>query len=372
MKLSHSKLSCLLTCPMTYYLKYKEGISTIEKAPALSIGSAVHWGIEHNTEDLSEYYSTNGKPLNRLSYTREQLLSEAMVHGYLKHKDEIFDSLLTMQDGSKLKLEDEYHELYLDANLKSFKAFEHVFVGIIDLLLLTDKGFIVIDYKTSTYEPDYNSYLEQIYRYIFLLKSVFPDVPIVKIGIINIKKTGIRQKKGEGVEEFFNRMKFEYDINDENYVKPYEFDVETLDKDRIDRYIENLSKMADTAQLIEDNEDWYINYGNAKTAYGKSEFYDIFYHTPDAHVLYKITDKDIDEDGNVVDERPCRPIDMTVIEDSHVLNKYETFKKMCDAKHITTHPTKSEKDNFVSYLKHTYTCDDYLIGKYFELYSKSL
>ena len=56
MKLSHSKLGVILNCPMTYHLKYEEGISLKVTKSALAIGSAVHWGIEHNSEDLSEYY----------------------------------------------------------------------------------------------------------------------------------------------------------------------------------------------------------------------------------------------------------------------------------------------------------------------------
>jgi hypothetical protein len=43
---------------MTYYLKYKVGINLKVKKPALAIGSAVHWGIEHNTDDLTEYWKS--------------------------------------------------------------------------------------------------------------------------------------------------------------------------------------------------------------------------------------------------------------------------------------------------------------------------
>lgn len=45
---------------MTFFLRYKCGINTKAKKPALEIGSAVHWGIEHATEDLSEYYGLQG------------------------------------------------------------------------------------------------------------------------------------------------------------------------------------------------------------------------------------------------------------------------------------------------------------------------
>lgn len=127
-----------------------------------------------------------------------------MVYGYLKHKDEIFEQILVDPDNpdENLVLEDETHELYVTGKLKSFLQNQdhRDFVGIVDLLLLTNKGFVVIDYKTSTYEPDWDGYLDQIYRYIFMLQSEFPDVPVVKVGIINIKKNGDTSKEnGERV-----------------------------------------------------------------------------------------------------------------------------------------------------------------------------
>ena len=88
MRLSHSKLSLLLNNPMEYYLSYRMGISPKFEKPALSIGSAVHWGIEHDTEDLTEYFG------DKNDYGRDQLMAEAMVHGYRFHKKEIFDEVL--------------------------------------------------------------------------------------------------------------------------------------------------------------------------------------------------------------------------------------------------------------------------------------
>ena len=41
------------------------------------------------------------------------------------------------------------------------------------------------------------------------------DIPVVKIAIINLRKTSIRQKKTENESQFLNRMKFEYDLNDD-------------------------------------------------------------------------------------------------------------------------------------------------------------
>lgn len=368
MKLSHSKLSTILSCPMTYYLGYVQGIKKKVEKTALAIGSAVHWGIEHDTEDLTEYFNDNGSFRQENNLSKEQLLAEAMVHGYRKHKDELFMNLLSDPvTGEQLELVDELHETYLTGKLKSFREKEltHDFVGIIDLLLLTNKGFILVDYKTSTYIPDWDNYLDQLYRYIFELKSNFPDTPIVKIAIINIRKAGIRQKKNETEFEFLQRLKFEYDINDENYVNYHEFLPSALNQDHINNYIDNLAKMADTAHMIDKNKMWYINYGAADGQYGKSEYWDIFYHTPGAEALYNISDYIWSEDEQqFVKTRDCVEIDMKVIEHDNVLNKYSIFKQeLLDT-------SSQSKEEFFRELAENYFVDRNLLDIYWQTYIK--
>lgn len=367
MKLSHSKLSCILTCPMSYYLAYEVGLYKKQEKTALAIGSAVHWGIENDTIDLSEYWKTHGSFKQGDTYTREQILAEAMVGGYMKYKEELFEKLLVdPKTGEKLELLDETHEIYLTGNLKSKIVEEgHKFVGIIDLLLTTDKGFIIVDYKTSSSYPNWDDYLEQLYRYIFELKCNFPDVPIVKIAIINIRKTGIRQKKNETDFQFTQRMKFEYDVNDDDLVNYHEYLPEELNPAFIEDYINNLSKMADTAQTIVNSKLFYINYGAAKNQYGRSDWWDIFYKTPGAEVLYGISDKiwDSDED-KFVNFRDCVAIDMRVIDTDNVLNKYSHFKQHL----IETHA--QSKEEFFEELAEEHLVDKNLLETYWLTFVK--
>lgn len=362
MKLSHSKLSTILSCPMSYYLSYVMGISKKDTKPALAIGSSVHWGIEHNTEDLTDYWKNNGSFRSRDDYGRDQLLAEAMVHGYMKHKDEIFEQMLTdPETGDKLQLIEETHELYVTGKLKSkIKGVEfHDFVGIVDLLLLTDKGFIIIDYKTSSQVPDWNNYLDQIYRYIFLLQTAFPEVPVIKVGIINIRKTGIRQKKTENMSQFLKRMQFEYEVNDEDYVVYHEYPMATISKSRIDEYVLNLSKMADTAQVIADGGCFYINFTAANGPY-RSDFWDIFYKTPGAEVLYKISDRLWDaETGTYLNSRDCNATDMEVIDHDDILNKYSKFKEILD---------QYGEELGLALIMKDYIVDENLFARYYETY----
>lgn len=378
MRLSHSKLATLLSCPMTYYLSYVEGISKKETKSALAIGSAVHWGIEHDTEDLSEYYKEEGTFKQGDNYTRDQILAESMVHGYLKHKESLFKQLLTdPKTKEQVTLIDEMHELFLSGKLPSkLHSLPHEFVGIIDLLLLTDKGFILIDYKTSSMVPDWDNYLDQIYRYIMLLETNFPDVPIYKIGIINIRKTGIRQKKNETEFEFTQRLRLEYELNDENYINYHEYLPEELDQNHIKDYIDNLSKMADAGETIVNNKMWFINYSAANGTYGKSDFWDIFYKTPDAHVLYKIKDRHWNEEIEAFEDfRDCRPLDMMVIDKTNVMNHIEKFNEalsnFVEVNDINSKLQRGElkslddiRDTFYKYLNEYFICDKELLDLY--------
>lgn len=371
MKLSHSKLSQIMSCPMSYHLGYELGICTKVEKPALSVGSAVHWGIEHNTDDLSSYFKEQGTFKQGDTYTREQLLAESMVHGYLQNKDDIFKQILTDPDNpnEQLTLVDETHELYVTGKLKSFLQNQenHDFVGIIDLLLLTNKGFVVIDYKTSSFEPNWDDYLDQIYRYIFMLKTDFPDVPVVKVGIVNIRKTSIRQKRTENESQFFNRMRYEYEMNIDNYINYHEFPQKDIDKTLLDAYIKNLSIMADTAQTIVDNKLFFINYANAKNMYGKSDFYDIFYHTPNAYTLYTISDFVwSDEENTFLNRRDCVEIDMKCIDEdySKVLNSFEKFKPLYQEYFKDNKITKDAFAAFLQYLQQSWYIDEVLIIKY--------
>lgn len=379
---SHSKLNTIVDNPMAYYLSYIQGIHIKEKPKALTIGSAIHWGLEHSCEDLTDYYKEEGSFRQKDAYTEEQVLAEGIVHGYLKNKDIIFDKILTDYEGNKLKLIDESHEVNLTGKLKSKINCTgyNEFLGIIDLLLITNKGFIILDYKTSSMEPNWDDYLDQIYRYIFLIKENFPDIPVYKIGIINLRKTMIRKKKNENDDQFKARIKFEYETNDENYINYHEYNPEELNKKLIEDYIDNLSKECDFAFNIDKTSSYFINFANAKNKYGKSEYYDIYYKTPDCYLLYNIKDYIWNEEDNKFDNiRDCVSIDMLTIEhidDNKVLNKYEKFKTLYEDKlnyllEETEGQVSLSLDEFIEdYVKENYIYDESLLKMYKKTYEK--
>ena len=253
-----------------------------------------------------------------------------MVSAYLAKKDIIFNQILTDYDGmSKLELQDEFHELDILAILPSYKfKTPHEFHGIIDLLLLTNKGWIIIDYKTSSLAPDFDKYLDQVLRYCWMLKKNFPDIPVYKIGIINVRKIKLRQKEKENDENFVMRITREYTINDNDLVVYHQFDPSDFEENKMNLYIENLSRMADFAQTIEDNGLWFINYGNAVSVYGKSEFWDLFYKTQNCFYLYKIKDPMFNPEFNEITEyRDCNQLDMDCLTIPNLMNHFTDFER---------------------------------------------
>lgn len=382
MWLSNTKLNLILSDPGSYYLKYKIGLDLKVKKPALTIGSDVHWGIEHNTSDLSELY---GKTIK--DYTQNQILAECMDNCYLVNKDDIFNDIL---ENGKYTLVSEDHEVTIYAKLKSFRYnYPHTFMGIIDLLLLVQDengnyGFIIIDYKTSSSEPDWNTYLDQLYRYIFIVHDKAPELPVFKIGIINLIKSKVHQKADESNEDFKKRLLDVYSMKESKYIKYHCFEPSGLDEEKLNSYIYNLSLQADLAQAIDESGSFPINYKEINGVYGRGDFADIFegIANPD---MYEIKDiiydpngitEVLNEDGQVETiqgimsfKRNARKIDMECFFNKKILNKYDNFVELCKKLFGGNIPpsdllTDDIKNQVFDAIKSNRDCDDYLLDLY--------
>lgn len=365
MRLSHSKLALILSNPADYYLNYVLGIYPKKEKTAFTVGSAVHWGLQYAKEDLTEWFQENVPSYAQTGYTHDQLLAESMVHGFLKLKSDLFKQILTKKDGTELKLVDEAHELWVEADLPSkiHPDTPHRFVGQIDLLLTTDQGFVLLDYKTSSMRPDWNKYMDQIYRYIYLLKCNFPDVPVVKIGIINLRKERVNLHKNESEAALKKRIQLDYELNEDEEISYHEYDPMELRQDIVDEYIENLTTMADLAETIDKNQLFYQNYEAINGPY-KSDYWDIYYNTPDAYVLYNIRDT-LFIDGKLIDHRDCRPFDLDVFKGKKLMNKYSKFK---DVALDFFSKNDIDKKMLMDSIKSEYEFDDELLDEYYNTF----
>lgn len=375
MHLSHSGLQQLLTCPASYFLTKHAGLSLKKESTALQVGSAFHWGVEHGTEDLHEYLDELDPMQTQYNdFTKEVALAEGMLHGYFKQRDKLYSQILKdYDDGTPLTLISEEHELDLLCELPSLKFDQpHEFHGIIDLLILTDKGFIILDYKTSSQKPDWDKYLDQILRYCWMVNQKFPEVPIYKIGIINARKTGLKLKANENAENFAMRIRREYDFDDCDLINYHEFTPANFEKSKLDIYITNLSRMADFAQMIQDTQSWYINYANAVSVYGKSEFWDLFYKTKDCKYLYKVFDPMYDPElCETVKYRDATDLDINCLEVPNPLNSYAKFKAFV----VDTNPNEDLevwRKSVFDQCRKNFTVDEKLLVKYWNEFIREL
>ena len=362
---SHSRLNKLFENPAEYFLIYEEGIKPKQEKNALSTGSAIHWALEHSTTDLSDYYKEKGDLLLWNDYSDEQCLAECIAEAYFRQKERIYKMMLVdPSTGKILDILSEEHELQLTAEFPS-KLFikPHKFLGIIDLLILTEKGWILVDYKTSSQKVDWDNYKSQLYKYFHLINFNFPEFPVFKVCIINLRKTMIRRKKNENDESFKQRIRTEYELNEEELIECHIYNANEFDEKSLQAQKESLTQMMDLGQVILNNRMFFTNYSNIVTQYGPSQYYDIFYKTEDNYSLYTIKDLIYDEDENdIVTSRNCEPIDMMVLDSKNdILNKYSIFKeqvKQLNQSGVT------EEDKVFKALKNKYVCDDKLLKKY--------
>lgn len=373
---SHSRVNLILKCPASYYLNYVEKIKPKYSKPAFTIGEAVHSGLEKSNSNLEEFFKKDNI-YKAGEYDDNKWLSEAMVEGYLNLKDKILEQILFDVESNKtLELIEDYHELEISADIHSDKyVIPHRFMGIIDWLILTEKGFIVIDYKTSSKEPQWESHLNQVYRYCYLVNQCFPELPVYKIAIINIKKSFIKRKANENAQSFYDRLLKEYSIN-EGLITYHVYETSKLDKDKIDFYIENLKNTLDFAQSILNNRQFFINYENIIDTYGNSEYYDIFCETDGNHFLYTITDYVYDEESDVfIHKRDCVDIDMITLWHNNVLNKYKVFEEEYKNYLSNIDPVANFGhivENFEAYIKEKYIVNEKLLEQYFKTFDKEI
>lgn len=317
---SHSKINLLLEDMFSYFLNYEMGIKPLQKQKALLIGEAVHYALENKNSDLTQFFKDNGSFEQKNTYSEEQVLSESLAEAYLEREESIQKAII-----GDAEIFETYKELEVKVKMKKS---DNEFLGIIDLLFLTDKGFIIVDYKTTSRTPNYDDYLEQLYRYCMLLNYKFPEVPIYKIAIISLKKSSLRQKANEDIESFKRRMILDYKERADEYIDYHVFEGE-IDK-RIfnnvvlDQYKNNLEYLIKVCKKLIKSNIYPIVYKNAITVYGKSTYYDFIYWNEESiktNFIIKdnIYDKELD---TFVSQRAINDVDIEVIKLKKLSKKY--------------------------------------------------
>lgn len=320
MVFSHSKINLLLEDMFSYFLNYKMGVRPLQKQKALLVGEAVHYALENKNADLTQFFKENGNFEQKNTFSEEQVLSESLASTYLEKEEEIQKKIL-----GDAKIIEIYKELEVKVKMKKS---DNEFLGIIDLLFLTDKGFIIVDYKTTSKTPNYDDYLEQLYRYCMLLNYQFPEVPIYKIAIISLRKSSLRRKMNEDLESFKRRMIVDYKERSDEYINYHVFEGE-IDKrifnDQVlDQYENNIENLIKVCEKLDKSNNYPIVYKNAITIYGKSTYYDFIYWNEESiKTNFIIKDYIYDESlEQFVDQRSINDLDLEIIKNKKLNKKY--------------------------------------------------
>ena len=186
-QISFSRIESFDMCPFKYKLSYIDKVDILETGDvpsnALTVGSAMHKGIECGVEAGLKEYRKDRYSINDLSLDEEFKL------------EQLIEKARAMLPEGELEFE---HEL----NFPNFKGF-------IDLVVKKPNGNIALfDFKYSNNVDKYRESAQiHLYKYFYQLEN--PDAVIDELGYIFIPKTSIRQKKTETLFDFKSRLRDE-------------------------------------------------------------------------------------------------------------------------------------------------------------------
>lgn len=182
---SYSRVSLFEDCPYHFKLRYIDKLTELpnyDAANALTIGKALHTGIEHNVPTALDYYYDSFPVLT------DRMVEEAIKLEILIPKVQAF--LNEMFDGWQL-----IHEYEIDK--PNYKGF-------VDLIAVANDGqCMVIDFKYSNH---IKNYLDSGQLHIYKDYLEQDGFKVKKLAYLFVPKTSIKQKKDEDLFHFRKRL----------------------------------------------------------------------------------------------------------------------------------------------------------------------
>ena len=177
MQVSHSRVGCFVKCPYQYKLKYLDKLKTLPKndpTDALILGSALHLGIEKDSETAIDFYYKS-YPAIEDTHINEALKLEYWLP---KIKNEFYER---------------YGALY-DNALHEVKIEDEGFIGFIDLLVpVNENTYDLYDFKYSNNVKNYMD-SEQLHLYKYKFEKLNPTKKIRDMYFMFVPKCQIKIK----------------------------------------------------------------------------------------------------------------------------------------------------------------------------------
>ena len=199
---SYSRVSLFEDCPHHFKLRYIDKLTELpnyDAANALTIGKALHTGIENDIQTAIDYY------FNSFPVLTDRMVEEAMKLEILIPKVQAYlDGLF---DGWEL-----IHEYEID---------KPDYKGFVDLIAVANDGqCMVIDFKYSNH---IKNYLDSSQLHIYKDYLEQDGFKVKKLAYLFVPKTSIKQKKDEDLFQFRKRLISTLEEMNVTFV-PIEFD----------------------------------------------------------------------------------------------------------------------------------------------------
>lgn len=182
---SYSRVSLFEDCPYHFKLRYIDKLTELpnyDAANALTIGKALHTGIEHDVPTALDYYY-NSFPVLTDRMVEEAIKLEILIPKVQAFLDEMFD-------GWEL-----IHEYEID---------KPDYKGFVDLIAVANDGqCMVIDFKYSNH---IKNYLDSGQLHIYKDYLEQDGFKVKKLAYLFVPKTSIKQKKDEDLFHFRKRL----------------------------------------------------------------------------------------------------------------------------------------------------------------------
>lgn len=148
-KVSHSRVSCYLSCPYSHYLRYVERLSKKGKSRPLSFGSDFHKLLELRGDKSK--LKDGFKDIKNTYYGLSPQNQIELGDNYLDDLKTIFNDYQKVYKNHGLP---DKTEMKFDIEMGKYHGEPVIFTGIIDELYETESGLIIGEHKTFTRKPD--------------------------------------------------------------------------------------------------------------------------------------------------------------------------------------------------------------------------
>lgn len=196
---THSRIKARMNCPMLEHLRYQEELTPIRRKESLSIGTAVHkgieeWSVEAALATFDEYTPYDQSDADDLEIAKATV--EGMLRGYMSRYEPFKDHTPETEFQFPVLLEN------------GRKSRKHYLAGKIDDIVHRKDGDWVVEYKTAGQLT--GSYFDRLYvdeqitMYCYALKRLGMN----PVGVIYrvIRKPTIRPRKGESMAQYTQRL----------------------------------------------------------------------------------------------------------------------------------------------------------------------